>query len=212
MKIVYLGHSCFQITFENGVKLLTDPYTKVGYELPKVNADVVTVSHGHFDHNYLAAAYGYRLIADEAKQYAYAGIEIEGIESFHDSKQGALRGNNVIFKIRGDGVTVCHLGDLGESYSEELAKRIGKIDVLLLPIGGTYTIDADEAKEYVEKLGVKVVIPMHYRPKDGGLDIDGSARFLDLFDKSQILPQGNQAEITQEDFTKEKKSILYMER
>ena len=167
MKIVYLGHSCFKLIFKNGTAVITDPYTKVGYELPSVKADVVTISHGHFDHNYLAAVSDYRLVASESKKYTYAGIEIEGIESFHDPKQGALRGGNVIFKIRGDGLTVCHFGDIGESYSDELARRIGQVDVLLLPIGGKYTIDADEAKEYVEKLGVKLVIPMHYRPKDG---------------------------------------------
>ena len=212
MKITYLGHSCFCLEFKNGVRLITDPYTGVGYELPKIKADIVTVSHGHFDHNYLAAVSDYALVANEAKSYRFKGIEIEGIESFHDPKGGALRGKNVIFKIKGDGLTVCHLGDLGEPYSQELKDRIGAADILLLPIGGTYTVDADEAKRYAQRLAVKKVIPMHYRPNDGKLDIDGSARFLKLFDESEIEPFANGREITEKDITKEKTLVLYMER
>ena len=212
MKIVYLGHSCFKILFDNGVTLVTDPYKGVGYEMPKVKADVVTISHGHFDHNFLEAVSSYRLVANEAKKYAFNGIEIEGIESFHDPKKGALRGKNVIFKIKGDGITICHLGDLGEVYSTELAEKIGQVDVLFLPIGGTYTIDAEQAKEYAERLGVKKVIPMHYRPNDGKLDIDEPSRFLGLFEKEQIQPFENGRNLTKKDLTEEKIFILYMEK
>jgi L-ascorbate metabolism protein UlaG (beta-lactamase superfamily) len=186
MKVRYLGHSCFEITSKNGVKLITDPYTKVGYELPQgLSADVLTLSHAHFDHSFTQAVKS-KVVLTEAKVYHLDGVEIVGVESYHDPKKGALRGKNVIYKITIDGVTFCHMGDIGEACSNELVEKIGKVDVLLIPVGGTYTVDAFGAKEYIDKICPKAVIPMHYKPQDGALDIMGIQPFLDWYKDEPI--------------------------
>ncbi len=182
MKIVYLGHSCFLLKSNAGKTLITDPYTGVGYELPSgLFADVVTISHQHFDHNYLTAVQAGEVL-DEAGRYETNGFLVVGEECYHDGAQGKLRGKNILFKITVDGLTVCHLGDVGEEISEELLKKIGRVDILLLPVGGKYTIDADMAKAYVNAVQPKVVIPMHYLPKDGSLDIRTEEAFLDGYE------------------------------
>lgn len=214
MKIEYLGHSCFRIESENGIKLVTDPYTKVGYELPKgVNAEIVTVSHGHFDHNYIRAIDGMTAIICEEGEYEINGVEIVGERCWHDPKEGALRGTNLIFKCNIDGITVCHFGDLGEEYSSKIAQILADTDVWLIPVGGTYTIDADEAKTYIEKLKPKAVIPMHYRPQDGALDIAPIEMFLQKMGQYSVItcPSGVFT-LTDADFEDGKTKIFYMER
>ena len=179
MKITYLGHSCFIIENQAGLRIITDPYTKVGYELPQgLKADIALISHGHFDHNYIAAIEDTPIVVDQVGESCVKGVAITGEHSWHDPRQGALRGDNIVFKFVVDGVTFCHFGDLGEEYSEEMAKKIIGADVWLLPVGGTYTIDAAQALEYIQKMKPKAVIPMHYRPNDGALDIAGIDKFF----------------------------------
>ena len=209
MKIEYFGHSCFRITAKNGVSVVTDPYTGVGYELPiGFTADIVTVSHGHFDHNYLDGVQGYQTVLTDTDKKEIKGIKFEGISTSHDEQSGKLRGKNIVYKMEIDGKTVCHFGDLGEACSSELLEKIGKIDILLLPIGGKYTIDATQAVEFVEKIQPAIVIPMHYKPIDGMLDIACAQPFLNAFtsfmkteSRGEYLPQ-----ITNET------QIVYMER
>lgn len=212
MKIKYLGHSCFYFESESGVSLLTDPFTKVGYELPSgLRADIVLTSHGHFDHNYVEAVSTDCIVRETGEKDRF-GINIKGIDSFHDPLNGSLRGNNVIFKFVINGITFCHLGDLGEPCSAELLAKIGKVDVLLIPVGGTYTIDAAQAHEYVQKIVPKRVIPMHYKPLDGALDITSEAEFLSFFDERQIQRVANgECELSLDNLTEET-LILYMER
>ena len=186
MKVRYLGHACFEITSKEGIKVITDPYTKVGYELPEgLTADILTVSHGHFDHNFTQGIEACYLV-NEAKAYSLEGIEVYGVSAFHDPENGALRGKNIIYIMQMDGLSLCHMGDIGEECSETLAEKIGKVDVLFVPVGGTYTVDAVGAKKYIDKLQPKVVIPMHYKPKDGSLDIAPIHTFLDLYSSNDI--------------------------
>ena len=188
MKITYLGHSCFCIEAKDGTKLITDPYTRVGYELPSgLTADIVLVSHGHFDHAYVNAIGGIPTVLTESGEYTLHGITIKGVNTWHDPKQGALRGKNVVFQFTIDGITFCHFGDLGEGYSDKTAQAVAGADVWLIPVGGTYTIDAMQAKEYAEKLCPKLVIPMHYRPVDGGLDIAPIGDFLHKINTENVL-------------------------
>ena len=214
MKIKYLGHSCFYLENERGIKLITDPFTRVGYELPSgLLADIVTVSHGHFDHNYTQAVGGSPVVVDRAGEYEIDGVKIVGKSTWHDPKQGALRGANLIFKIETDGLTVCHFGDLGESYSEKIAEILKGADIWLIPVGGTYTVDARQAWEYVEKLAPKAVIPMHYRPQDGALDIEPVHAFLELVDKNSVLSYPNgEISLAKEDLKDGERKIIYMER
>ena len=212
MKIEYLGHSCFRLTSQTGRTLVTDPYQGVGYELPQqLRADIVTVSHGHFDHNNLAGVKDPLVIANEAKTYTFDGIRVRGIESYHDPKQGGLRGKNIVYKITIDGIAVCHLGDLGEAFNPALVQAIGNCDVLLLPIGGTYTIDAAEAKRYADAIQPKTIIPMHYRPKDGTLDITDEKGFLALYSSEEITCIENGC-VELEQAVNTSTKIIFMER
>ena len=212
MKIRYLGHSCFQLISSDGTCVVTDPYTKVGYELPsRLWADVVTVSHGHFDHNYAQGVRSGSVIA-QTGEYHFKNVKITGIGSWHDEKQGALRGANVIFKIEIDGIIFCHLGDIGQPCTDALLKQIGEVDVLLLPVGGTYTIDAVEAKAYADGIAPKTIIPMHYKPTDGKIDIATAEPFLGLYSEQDVLKVLSGEVVLDKNAVKDSTKIIYMER
>ena len=214
MKLRYFGHSCFQLVSDNGVRIVTDPYTRVGYELRNdLSADVVTVSHGHFDHAFVQGVGDDPFVLDgRGNVFRFEDVEITSFETFHDEKQGALRGKNQIFQFTVDGVKLCHFGDLGEPCRANILEKIGKVDVLMLPVGGTYTIDARQAKEYVDKLGAKLVVPMHFKPDDGALDITPVDEFLALCDEDEIEKIDGETEITIETLSKTPARVLCFER
>ncbi len=213
MKIRYLGHSCFQLTESTGTSIVTDPYGDIGFDMPGATANAVTVSHDHYDHSNVAAVKGDPVVIDKEGQYELDGVEISAIRSFHDSENGAKRGENLIFKFRMDGVEVCHLGDLGEECSSSLIEALLPVHVLLIPVGGTYTIDAEQAKEYVDRIMPSIVIPMHYKTKGLDMDIDKADEFLDLFDSEEIEEaDGCEIELFRDDITEESTKIILMER
>ena len=132
MKIEYLGHSCFKLTESTGTSVVCDPYDpSVGYEMPRLTADAVTVSHKHYDHDYINAVDGSPTVIDRECSQDLSGVEINAIKSFHDGQRGKARGENVIFKFRMDGIDICHLGDLGEACSSELIDLLLPVNVLL---------------------------------------------------------------------------------
>ena len=139
-------------------------------------------------------------------------MEIVGEKTFHDPKQGALRGENIIFKIKMDGITICHLGDLGEPCTASLLQKIGEVDILLLPVGGKYTIDAMEAKNLAKSVSPKAIIPMHYKPIDGGLDIAPIENFLNLCTDERVEEVGYELSLDKKDLSTEKTRVLYMIR
>ena len=188
MKIQWLGHSCFKLSESTGTTVITDPFSGsiVGYDMPHEQADAVTISHGHDDHNFIKGVAGNPTVIDTPGNHDFEGIAVNGIQSFHDDEEGAKRGENIIYRFSLDGVIVCHLGDIGERCSPELVEELMPVNILLLPIGGTYTIDAEEAKEYVDKLMPDIVIPMHYKTKQCEMDIDKLESFLKLFDDENI--------------------------
>lgn len=214
MKIEYLGHSCFKLTESTGTSVVCDPFdSSVGYELPQVSANAVTVSHRHYDHDNTAGVGGNPVILDKECSYDLPGVEITSIKSFHDEARGKKRGENVIFKFRMDGIDVCHLGDLGETCSTELIENILPVNVLLIPVGGTYTIDAGMAKEYVDRIMPDIVIPMHYKTKALKIDIDRVDEFLELFDETtQITSAEGEVEILRDDLNGESTEIILMKR
>lgn len=210
MKIDYLGHSCFKLTESTGTSIICDPYSgEIGYEMCKTQADAVTVSHGHYDHNAVGNIGGNPVVIDSEQNYELAGVEINSIKSFHDSARGKKRGENIIFKFRMDGIDVCHLGDLGEQCSSDLIETLLPVNVLLIPVGGTYTLDAEMAKEYVDRIMPDIVIPMHYRTRDCKLDIDKVDEFLSLFD-SEIVEECEEGslELSRKDLTGETRIIV----
>ena len=164
MKVQWLGHASFLITSDAGIKVITDPYAvggPINYGEIKEAADIVTVSHDHFDHNNVAAVEGNPEVVKGTAEVK--GIQFNGTPTYHDDAGGSQRGSNVIFCFDVDGVRVCHLGDLGHQLSDQEIAGLGKVDVLLAPVGGNFTIDAKVATEVYTKLAPKVVIPMHYQ-------------------------------------------------
>ncbi|MDD3364375.1 MAG: MBL fold metallo-hydrolase [Syntrophomonas sp.] len=162
MKIKWRGHASFIIETRSK-KIITDPFHEdYGYPLNPVPADIVTVSHEHRDHNAVETVAGQPRIIRGSGMVNMEGIIIKGIDSFHDMYQGRERGQNTIFKISADGINLVHLGDLGQLLSAGQVQEIGEVDILLLPIGGRYTIDAGEASQIVSLLQPRVVIPMHF--------------------------------------------------
>lgn len=213
MKIRYLGHSCFSLTESTGTTIVTDPYGNVGYRMPSVKADAVTVSHAHYDHNNVAGVLGNPIILDKEGTYEIGGVEISAIKSYHDRGKGKERGENLIFKFRMDGLDICHLGDLGEECSSSLIETLLPVHVLLIPVGGKYTIDAEQAKEYVDRIMPSIVIPMHYKTKGLTLDIDKPDDFLNQFEDEEVeCVEKNELELLRDDMTEESTKIILMER
>lgn len=163
MEINWLGHSCFIIKGKDKT-VVTDPCPpSLGYPQVKPEADIVTLSHSHPGHSYIEG------IANDPKQikspgeYEIGGIFINGIASFHDNKKGEIKGKNIIFVIELNGITLCHLGDLGHQLTPQFIEGIGGIDILFLPVGEVSTIPIDMAIEMVGQLNPRIVIPMHYK-------------------------------------------------
>jgi L-ascorbate metabolism protein UlaG (beta-lactamase superfamily) len=181
MKIKLLGHSAFLITSDKGVKIITDPYEAGpgwAYGAITESADIVTVSHDHFDHGNVAAVRGNPEVVRRAGRSTAKGMEIKGIASYHDEAKGRLRGNNTIFCFDVDGIRVCHLGDLGHLLDDKQVKEIGSVDILLIPVGGYFTIDAKAATQVCNQLKPGVIIPIHYGTEKGASDLAGVDEFL----------------------------------
>ena len=181
MNIKYLGHAAFTITSDTGVRIITDPY-ETGPDLTygeiTESANIVTVSHNHFDHCYVAGVKGNPEVVRRAGRSIAKGIEFKGIASYHDEAKGRLRGNNIIICFELDGIKVCHLGDLGHLLDDKQVTEIGSVDILLIPVGGYYTIDAKAATEVCNQLKPRVIIPMHYKTEKGIPNIFGVDEFL----------------------------------
>ena len=211
MKIKWLGHSSFLLEESTGTTIVTDPYESdyVGISYPEVRADIVTVSHGHHDHNAAHLVQGQPRVIDGVGFWEIDGVYINTLESCHDHHGGARRGKNLICKFRLDGVEVVHMGDIGEEITPQLGEAIGPVNVLLIPVGGNYTIGAEQAKEYVDFLMPDIVIPMHYKTPSSKLDIDKLRPFLQLFDDEQIkYIDGNVIELDREDFDGESTRVI----
>ena len=211
MKIQYFGHSCFVLTSDDGTSIMTDPYGGIGFELPRRAVDAVSVSHGHYDHNNIGAVETRTVLSREGR-FTVGDFEISATKSYHDEVKGAKRGENLIFHFRADGVTVCHLGDLGEPFSSDTLSKIAPADVLLIPVGGTYTLDAAQAKEYVDHIRPKIVVPMHYLCKGLRLDIAPPDKFLNDFPKNAVERiSASEYEIDQRVWNDQIK-VIFMER
>jgi L-ascorbate metabolism protein UlaG (beta-lactamase superfamily) len=181
VKIKYLGHAAFAFTSDSGVKIIADPYTTgpdFGYGEITESADIVTVSHDHLDHANAAAVGGNPQVVRRTGSFTVKGIEIKGIVSYHDDEQGRMKGGNIIFCFEVDGIRLCHLGDLGHRLDDRQKTEIGRVDVLLIPVGGFFTIDAKVATEVCNQLKPAVIIPMHYRTEKGISNIAGVEEFL----------------------------------
>jgi len=174
VQLTWFGHAAFLITSPDGVKVLTDPYPgNLGYGSRTFAADIITVSHEHFDHNSVASADGdpevLRGLAGGDWAQAEKSLRDVTVYSlggtYHDGDQGAKRGKNALFIIETGGLRFLHLGDLGQTPTAAVVEKAGRVDVLLIPVGGYFTIDAKEATRVAALFGARVVIPMHYKTK-----------------------------------------------
>ncbi|MFC2066530.1 MBL fold metallo-hydrolase [Chloroflexota bacterium] len=179
MKIKWLGHASFLITSEAGTRIITDPYAiddRLKYGEIRESAGIVTVSHEHGDHNNVAAVQSSpEAVRGDAE---VKGIKFKGIPTYHDDAEGSKRGNNIIHCFEVDGVKICHLGDLGHELTDKQVAGLGKVDVLLIPVGGFYTIDATTASRICDRLKPRVIIPMHFKNSKCNFPIADVDEFL----------------------------------
>lgn len=181
MKIQYLGHSCFRLISELNTAIICDPYQSemVGFAMPKVSCDVVTISHHHRDHDCIEEVWGNPAVLEGEVCLAADDVAVQSLNTFHDDQKGKLRGENTVFCFLIDGLKVVHMGDVG-FFDKDLAAQIYNCDVLLLPVGGTFTVNAYGANEYVKAVNPRIVVPMHYKTERHAFDIDGVEKFLAL--------------------------------
>lgn len=167
MKITYLGHSCFKIEI-NGKTIVIDPYDPdlMGYPFPQTSADIVLLSHHDSETSYLAGIKDYIHLLDSPGEYEISGIFIYGLATYHDNERGERRGKNTAFLIESEDFAILHLGSLGHELSKESLEKISEVDVLMVPVGGNYVIDAETASKVISSLEPSIVIPMHYAEKD----------------------------------------------
>jgi len=200
VQVTWYGLACFMVTLPNGGKVLLDPFAEnMPYKLPSGQVDVVVATHRHFDHNNIDVVESDLVMIGGEKELevrfdgsikklslpteltaSIKGEEVpfKAVLTYHDKKQGAERGLNTVIKFKADGLTFCHLGDLGHLLTEEQLKQIGGVDALFIPVGGNFTIDASEATEAVKQIKPKVVFPMHYKTDVLNFPIKGVDEFL----------------------------------
>jgi len=199
LQIRWHGHACWEIT--NNKTIVTDPHDgkSIGIPAPSVKGDIILVSHDHYDHNSVKSVEKESSkVVKDSRKHTFDNIEINGIESFHDEAEGAKRGNNIMYKFNVSDILFCHLGDLGHELDDETAKRIGDVDILFIPIGGTLTVDDKKAWNVIKKINPKVVVPMHYKIGGLSLPISGIDSFLEQ-NTYKVLHVGNEIEVTKED-------------
>ena len=187
MKIKWWGHATFLITTSDNKKILTDPYNEeLPYKKITDKPDYVTVSHDHFDHNAVELLEGSPEVIKENTGFEDDHIKFEGISVYHDDVHGNQRGENNIFIITTDEFKIAHFGDLGHELEKEQLSKLMDIDILLIPVGGNYTIDAKKAKQIVDEIKPKVILPMHYKTDILDFPITGVDEFLSFFEKGSI--------------------------
>lgn len=179
MTIMWFGQSCFRIEAKEG-SILIDPFSKdIGLRPPKIKDDLVLVTHGHYDHNNLDGLNPEAFVIKNPGEYEKQGIAVHGILSYHDKSEGKERGLNTIYIIKTEEMTICHLGDLGqEKLTDEQVQVISDVDILMIPVGGTYTINYKEAVGVISQIEPKIVVPMHYKIPDLKIDIEGVDKFV----------------------------------
>jgi L-ascorbate metabolism protein UlaG (beta-lactamase superfamily) len=203
LKIRWHGHACFEIT--NEVTLVTDPHDgkSIGIHAPNVLGDIILVSHDHYDHNSIKSVEkdSSKIVTDGRKR-TISNVQINGFDSFHDECGGEKRGENIMYKFICDDISFCHLGDLGHPLDEKIIQQLGNVDILFIPIGGTYTIDANQAWNIINKIHPKITIPMHYKVEGLSLPIAGIDPFLHKI-THKILKVGNEIDIEKEELPKD---------
>lgn len=187
LKIQWFGQACFLVEWPEGTSVLIDPFNeKIGYDMPSPRPDVVLITHEHFDHNNVGMAQGKPQVirgltesGDWSNVSTFVkGIVVRTVGTYHDDGFGSRRGKNAVFIMEGKDYKIAHMGDIGHKLGPELVEKIGKVDVLMVPVGGTYTVDAEAAQEIADRLSAKVILPMHYKTDRVTIPIETVDPFL----------------------------------
>jgi L-ascorbate metabolism protein UlaG (beta-lactamase superfamily) len=189
--IDWFGHSCFRLR-EGGVTLVLDPYDKsIGYNMPRIRADIVTVSHNSPGHTGVAAIKGESKVLARAGEYEVKGVFITGVQTWRKAGvQGEPKEENVVFVFEFNDLTVCHLGDLSQVLTQAQVEALPNIDILMVPVGGGTALNADEAAEVISMVEPHIVIPMHYEtPLETVVKLDPLGKFLKEMGVSEHAPQ-----------------------
>ncbi len=189
-KIVWAGQACFQLSVSNGkdhsADIVIDPFEeKIGLKAPNFSADILLLTHQHYDHNNISAIKGNPFLIQNPGEYEIKGVFVQGIDSFHDNSQGKERGKNTIYTIEAEDIRFCHLGDFGQKeLTDEQLELIGRVDILMIPVGGTFTIDGHDAAKVIGQIEPKMVVPMHYALPKLKIELDGVDKFLKAMGKN----------------------------
>lgn len=217
MQIIWHGQSCFEIITipqkNSQIKIVIDPFDEtIGLKIPKLEADILLISHYHCDHNNVKAVLGNPFIIDGPGEYEIKEIYLQGIESWHDPFQGKERGNNTIYTIENEEMKICHLGDFGQKeLTAEQLEKIGKIDILMIPIGGFSTISGKETVKIMSQIEPKIIIPMHYQIPKLKKKIEGLDKFLKTIGIKSIEPL-NKLSVKKKDLSEEEAKIVVLKQ
>ncbi len=215
MYIVWYGQSLFEITANpaknSQVKIVIDPFTEnFGLRVPKLEADILLISHQHEDHNNLKAVSGNYFLIEGPGEYEIKNAVIQGIPSFHDNSQGKERGENTIYCLEVEDLKLCHLGDFGQKeLTDDQLEKIGEVDILIIPIGGNFTISAKEAAKIMSQIEPKITIPMHYALQKLKVKLDPLDKFLKTFGLKSLAPV-NKLSIKKKDISSEEAKIIVL--
>lgn len=215
MQIIWKGQACFQIQAsprkQETLKIVLDPYEdQVGLKLSPLEADIALFTHDHFDHNNAKALKASPFLIANPGEYDIKGAYIKGIFSYHDEKEGQERGTNTIYTIEVEDLRICHMGDFGQKeLTSEQLEAIGDIDVLLLPVGGVYTIDAKGASHVISQIEPRIAIPMHYALPSLKVKLAGVEEFLKVMGAKSVQPQ-EKLMIKAKDLTTEETKIVVL--
>jgi len=209
MYITWLGQACFKIQGKE-INLITDPYEpKVGLKLPRLNGDIVTISHDHYDHNNIKAISGNPFVVNGPGEYEINNIFIHGITSWHDTKEGSERGDNTLYSINFEGLKISHLGDLGTTLTDEQLDQFGSVDILMIPVGGIFTIDAKAAASVISQIEPRIVIPMHYKIPGLKIKLQGLEAFCREMGVKDTTPL-DKFRITKKDLPSDETRIIIL--
>lgn len=196
MRIRWYGHSCFLLTDDSGLRILTDPFDdSIGYPTPAIMADHVTVSHSHFDHAAVGRLPGAPRVLQNAGTYRLTETLIRGIPAFHDDQNGKRRGPNLMFHITMDEVRVLHCGDLGHLLQPQQLLQTGPVDILLVPVGGSLTLGPEEAWKLCQQIKPRVIVPMHYKTPALSFPLATVDEFTSLFPGEKTVQKESVIEI-----------------
>ena len=216
MQIIWRGQSFFEISAKGQnsepVRIAIDPFgDDLGLKVPKIEADILLITHQHSDHNNRAAVLGKPFVIDSPGEYELKGVFIKGIRAFHDSQEGKERGQVVIFKIEAEGMKLCHLSDFGQKeLSDEQLEAVGEVDVLMTPVASKHSLDAKGASNIISQIEPRIVIPMHYKIPNLKIDLDGVDKFLKQMGEQDIKPE-KKLKLSLRDLPQEETKIIVLE-